>query len=88
MTLVEPAMFKILAGIAANMDPATRQAVFRFGSYLPTPTSYSLIGQLYTFKLVDQLRSLIIIRILQVLVNHIECARLVIIAQVIRLHLF
>ncbi|OXC14709.1 hypothetical protein AYP77_07680 [Lactobacillus crispatus] len=25
MTLVEPAMFKILAGIAANMDPATRQ---------------------------------------------------------------
>lgn len=87
MTLVEPAMFKILAGIAANMDPATRQYSDSVVICQP-PTSYSLIGQLYTFKLVDQLRSLIIIRILQVLVNHIECARLVIIAQVIRLHLF
>lgn len=61
MTLVEPAMFNILVSIAANMDPGTKP-VFRFGSYLLTPTSYSLIGQLYTFKLVDQLRSIIILR--------------------------
>lgn len=44
--------------------------VFRFGSYLLTPTSYSLIGQLYTFKLVDQLRSLIMIRKLDLNVKH------------------
>ena len=80
-------MFKILAGIAANMDPATRQYSDSV-VICQLPRLIVLIGQLYTFKLVDQLRSLIIIRILQVLVNHIECARLVIIAQVIRLHLF
>ena len=47
--------------------------MFRFGSYSPTPTSYSLIGQLYTFKLVDQLRSLIMIRDQAIFVNNINC---------------
>lgn len=53
------------------MDPE-QLSVFRFGSYLLTPTSYSLIGQLYTFKLVDQLRSHIILRELCGIVKHVE----------------
>jgi len=52
--------------------------VFRFGSYLSTLTSNSLIGQLYTFKLVDQLRSLLILPKLALLVKKIKIVELLV----------